>query len=59
MTWPYCDRCQNTGEVECYCGGDLCVCGGDTGYGTNDCPSCYGESIDFDDDDFDDYERND
>lgn len=23
----YCDRCHNTGEVDCYCGGDLCVCG--------------------------------
>jgi len=23
----YCAECQNTGYVECYCGGDLCVCG--------------------------------
>jgi len=22
----YCDTCQNTGEIDCYCGGDLCVC---------------------------------
>lgn len=37
---PYCERCQNTGEIDCYCGGDLCVCGGDSGYGTNVCPDC-------------------
>ena len=23
----YCDRCHNTGQIDCYCGGDLCVCG--------------------------------
>lgn len=23
----YCDTCNNTGEVDCYCGGDLCCCG--------------------------------
>ena len=24
---PYCVTCQNTGEIDCHCGGDLCVCG--------------------------------
>lgn len=39
----YCDTCHNTGEVDCYCGGDLCVCGGETGYGTDFCRECDGE----------------
>ena len=33
----YCDRCGNTGELDCHCGGDLCVC---TNYGTKPCPYC-------------------
>lgn len=37
---PWCDTCHNTGEVDCYCGGDLCVCGGETGCGTDFCPKC-------------------
>lgn len=41
----YCTECQNTGTVECYCGGDLCVCGE---YETP-CPMCGGESP-FDED---------
>ena len=36
----YCDRCQNTGEVDCYCGGDLCVCGQQE----IACPRCHGDS---------------
>ena len=36
----YCDECQNTGMVECYCGGDLCVCGQEE----LDCPVCKGAS---------------
>lgn len=23
----YCDPCNNTGEIDCHCGGDLCICG--------------------------------
>ena len=38
----YCDRCQNTGEVNCYCGGDLCVCGRQEFV----CPRCDGRSAD-------------
>ena len=26
----WCEPCHGTGEVECYCGGDLCVCGEQT-----------------------------
>jgi hypothetical protein len=36
----YCDRCQNTGEIECHCGGDLCICG----QGEIECPRCKGLS---------------
>lgn len=32
----YCDHCQNMGTVECYCGGDMCVCGDEE----IPCPSC-------------------
>lgn len=43
----YCDLCHNTGEVDCRCGGDLCLC---TNYGTMVCPACDGDC--FDDDDY-------
>lgn len=33
----YCDLCNNTGWVDCYCGGDLCVC---ESQGENPCPQC-------------------
>jgi hypothetical protein len=23
----YCDKCGNTGIINCFCGGDFCVCG--------------------------------
>ncbi|WP_182466801.1 hypothetical protein [Sphingomonas gilva] len=36
----WCETCHNTGEVDCYCGGDLCVCGGFWGNGTDPCPDC-------------------
>ena len=39
----YCDRCQNTGTVDCHCGGDLCVC---ENYGEKECPCCHGECCD-------------
>lgn len=38
----YCDRCANTGSVDCHCGGDLCVCGREE----YDCPKCDGNSAD-------------
>lgn len=46
----FCDRCQNTGSIDCLCGGDMCICG----WGERDCPRCKGRSTepfeDFDDD---------
>ena len=40
----YCDRCNNTGSVDCHCGGDLCVCGREE----YDCPRCGGASAEPD-----------
>ena len=37
-----CPRCDGWRQVECHCGGDLCVC---ENYGEMDCPMCYGEGI--------------
>lgn len=45
----YCDRCQNTGEITCYCGGDMCLCGA----GEKPCPKCNG-GYGWDDDDYPD-----
>lgn len=33
----WCERCHNTGELDCFCGGDFCVC---MNYGSYPCPSC-------------------
>lgn len=33
----YCHVCNNTGWVNCYCGGDLCVC---ENQGEEPCPKC-------------------
>lgn len=45
----YCTECQNTGEVDCHCGGDLCICGAQEII----CPNCDGQSADlYSDDDF-------
>lgn len=33
----YCTHCQNTGYVDCYCGGDLRVCENN---GEMPCPYC-------------------
>jgi hypothetical protein len=33
----YCHRCNNTGYVNCYCGGDLCFC---ENQGETECPKC-------------------
>lgn len=35
-----CPRCSGWGEIDCHCGGDLCVC---ENYGVKDCPLCLGE----------------
>ncbi|GEM_PF-4579082 len=35
-----CPRCSGWGHINCYCGGDLCVC---ENYGEKDCPLCHGE----------------
>ena len=37
-----CPKCNGDGIVDCYCGGDLCVC---TNYGEKDCGLCYGEGF--------------
>lgn len=37
---PQCPRCSGGGEIDCHCGGDLCVC---TNYGTAICPLCAGD----------------
>lgn len=34
---PYCHTCGNIGIINCYCGGDLCVCENN---GEIDCPHC-------------------
>lgn len=48
-------RCHGTGMLECYCGGDLCVC---HNHGEVDCPGCddceADDGNDFDDFDYDD-----
>lgn len=35
----WCEECHGTGEKDCYCGGDLCVC---DNFGTYECPACQG-----------------
>ena len=45
----YCAECNNSGELDCHCGGDLCVCGQET----YPCPACGGFSCDILDDDYD------
>lgn len=38
----WCSTCQNTGSVDCYCGGDLCICENN---GEEPCPECGGEGF--------------
>jgi hypothetical protein len=48
MTDLYCEECYNTGELDCYCGGDNCVC---MKNGTYPCPHCDGgHAVDDDSD---------
>lgn len=35
-----CPNCMGMRSVNCYCGGDLCVC---ENCGEKDCPTCWGE----------------
>lgn len=49
--------CGGSGQLDCYCGGDFCVC---HNHGAADCPGCddcEGAPDDYDDydDDWDDY----
>ena len=39
----YCGECQNSGVIDCYCGGDMCVCGEQEVL----CPVCGGLSSDM------------
>ena len=50
MTGFYCAECNNTGWIDCHCGGDLCVCENN---GEEICPYCGGDGCE-DDFDFDD-----
>jgi len=43
----YCEHCQNTGYLDCYCGGDLCICDNNGEY---PCPYCEYVEDDGDDD---------
>lgn len=45
MSW--CEHCHNTGYVDCYCGGDLCICENN---GEEPCPYCDGHFGDEDED---------
>ncbi len=35
----WCGHCQDTGEIDCLCGGDICIC---ENYGRFPCPHCDG-----------------
>lgn len=39
---PPCPRCDGQRTVNCYCGGDFCIC---ENYGERDCPLCFGEGV--------------
>lgn len=43
--------CAGTGYLQCFCGGDFCVC---HHHGETECPGC--DDCDFGDDDDDDYD---
>ena len=47
------ESCGGTGQLNCYCGGDSCVC---HNHGSTECPGC--EDCESDDwrDEYDDYE---
>lgn len=39
----YCTHCQNTGWLDCFCGGDLCVCENNGEYPCHYCEGDGGE----------------
>lgn len=41
----WCSHCQNTGYIDCHCGGDLCICENN---GEEPCPFCDGVTDDID-----------
>lgn len=47
-----CPRCSGSGEVQCHCGGDLCLC---ENHGDAPCPLCFGEG-EISQSDYDRYE---
>lgn len=50
MSEGWCEHCQNTGELDCFCGGDLCVCEHN---GTYPCPYCENGAASDDEEDYD------
>jgi len=49
------EGCGGSGQLDCYCGGDFCVC---HNHGSVDCPGCddcQAERDDYDPDDFEEY----
>ena len=46
----YCSECCNTGWLDCYCGGDLCVCDNNGEYPCPHCDGGMGLDDDFDED---------
>jgi len=53
-TQGYCSECNNTGWLDCYCGGDLCVCENNGEY---PCPYCDGGAACDDDCDLEEYDE--
>lgn len=55
MGRPYCHHCNNTGWVNCYCGGDLCVC---ENQGEEPCFACEGAEDDEFEDEYEESAKN-
>lgn len=47
---PVHGSCGGSGELECHCGGDLCVCHNHGGAACHGCPDCQDEFLDYDSD---------
>jgi hypothetical protein len=54
--YPERERCGGSGWMNCYCGGDLCVCGNQGGIECMGCVDCEGED-DYGDDFHDDMDE--
>lgn len=52
---PYSDRCGGTGHLDCFCGGDFCVCHNHGEVECPGCPDCEGDDDDYMDDGFDQF----